>query len=150
MNSELRHYRCAWRAEAFPHAAFADELLDDVGDVEIIAAVRGFEPEVFGVRFHPCAMSATGAICNHYPANGLALGSHGRDARATKEQPATPKHIPYLLTVRLRRVDWSIDLTDLLHRKFLAELGIAGEFLRAELPGGNGFGGLSHFLILVA
>ena len=39
-------------AEAFLHAAFADEFLDGIRDVQIIAAMRRFEPEMFGEGLH--------------------------------------------------------------------------------------------------
>ena len=39
--------------KAFLDGAFADELRDGVGDVEIIAPMRRFEPEMFSERFHP-------------------------------------------------------------------------------------------------
>ncbi len=39
-------------AQTFLHAAFADEFLDRVGDVQIIAPVRRFKPEMFSKRFH--------------------------------------------------------------------------------------------------
>ena len=40
------------RHQALLHAALADELLDLSGDVDEVAPVRRFEPEVFGERFH--------------------------------------------------------------------------------------------------
>jgi len=39
-------------AEAFLDAALVDESGDGVGDIEIIAAMRGLKPEVFGEGFH--------------------------------------------------------------------------------------------------
>lgn len=41
-------------------------------------------------------------------------------------------------------------LINLLTGELLAELRIAGEFLRAELPRGDRLRGLAHFLILIA
>jgi hypothetical protein len=41
-----------YEAQAFLHAAFADQLLNGVGDVEIIAPIRRFEPKMFGKGFH--------------------------------------------------------------------------------------------------
>jgi hypothetical protein len=36
------------QAEALLHAAFADEGLDGVGDIDEVAPVWRFEPEIFG------------------------------------------------------------------------------------------------------
>jgi hypothetical protein len=38
--------------EAFLHGAFADELRDGVGDIEVITTVGRFKPEMFSERFH--------------------------------------------------------------------------------------------------
>lgn len=38
--------------QSFLHPALADELFDGVGDVEVIAPMRRFEPEVFREAFH--------------------------------------------------------------------------------------------------
>jgi prepilin-type N-terminal cleavage/methylation domain-containing protein len=40
-------------AKALLHAALADQLLNRAGDVEVIAPMRRFKPEMFGQAFHP-------------------------------------------------------------------------------------------------
>ena len=43
-------------AQALLHAALVDELLNGVGDVVVIAPVRGFKPEMFSQAFHDRAV----------------------------------------------------------------------------------------------
>ena len=47
-----RDVRGVEEAQAFLHAALADELGDGVGDVEVVAPVRRFKPEMLGEAFH--------------------------------------------------------------------------------------------------
>jgi hypothetical protein len=49
-------------AETFLHGAFTDKLRDGVGNVEVIAPVRRFEPEMFSQRFHEISMSGKTGI----------------------------------------------------------------------------------------
>jgi len=44
-------------AQPFLHAALTDQSFDHAGEVEAIAPVRRFEPEMFSQRFHACGMS---------------------------------------------------------------------------------------------
>jgi len=67
---------CVDEAEAFLHAAFADEFLDGVGDIEIIAPVRCFKPEMFGQGFHPSAMPSKRASRNLYSKSRQATGTN--------------------------------------------------------------------------
>ena len=39
-------------AEAFLDTALADEVFHGAGDIQVIAAVRGLKPKMFGKRFH--------------------------------------------------------------------------------------------------
>ena len=49
--------------QTFLHAAFAKQAFDGAGDVEVIAPVRRFKPEMFGKRFH---LIGEGAGLEHF------------------------------------------------------------------------------------